>query len=402
MCAALLFGCQPRDPAAPPRSEAPPSSELLTAAPTAAPVTELPSERVTEPDATPRPRVGLGSVAVRLETLVELEEPIAMAVRQGDDTLYVAERVGRVRAVRNGRVRPRPILDITDRISVGGERGLLGVAFSRDGNVLYVSYTDVEGDSRVVAHRMRGGRAVDGGRRQLLAVAQPYANHNGGNVTLGPDGMLYVGLGDGGAGGDPQSNAQNPATLLGKLVRLDPRDGSAPPDNPFTDDPAYRPEIYAVGLRNPWRFSFDRKTGDLWIGDVGQDSIEEVNVVGPRRSAGANYGWDLFEGSQPFEGTTLPPRSVVPVIEYETGDVGCSVTGGYVYRGRAIPELRGAYVYSDYCSGWIRAVRVRNGKVVDTAELGESSEVASFGEDRDGELYVLSLDGVVQRIVPGE
>jgi glucose/arabinose dehydrogenase len=339
---------------------------------------------------------------VRLEPFVQLEEPIALATRRGDDTLYIAERVGRVRAVIDGQVGQRPVLDISDSITVGGEQGLLGVAFSLDGNVLYVSYTNIDGDSRVDAYPVRRGRAVPSRRRELLAVEQPYANHNGGNVLLGPDGMLYVGFGDGGAGGDPQGNAQNPQTLLGKLVRLDPRDGFAARGNPFVGDDDFRSEIFALGLRNPWRFSFDRTTGDLWIGDVGQDSVEEVDVVGRAHAAGANFGWDLYEGSQPFEGTTPPPHHVTPVIEYETGADGCAVTGGYVYRGTAIPALRGAYVYSDFCGGWIRAVRVHDGKVVQQVELAEASAVASFGEDADGELYVLSLDGPVYRIVAGE
>ena len=323
-----------------------------------------------------------------------------MAVRDGDDALYFAERTGFVRAVRDGEVAGEPVLDLSQEVSTGSEQGLLGMAFSPGGEELFVSYTNATGDSRLDAYPMRDGGVDLDGRRELLAVEQPYANHNGGNVVLGPDGMLYLGLGDGGAGGDPEGNAQNPRTLLGKMVRLDPATGDAPDDNPFLDSDDFAPEIFALGLRNPWRFSFDRATGDLWVADVGQDSIEEVNVTPAQRSAGRNYGWDLFEGSQPYEAEQPPDGAVMPLVEYPTGEQGCAVTGGYVYRGTAIRGLRGAYLYSDYCGGWLRAVRQAGGSVVDRADLGvQATEVSSFGEDADGELYVLSLGGQVWRVV---
>ena len=322
-----------------------------------------------------------------LEPVATLQSPIAMAMRPGDDALYIAERDGRIRALHGGDVDPDAVLDISGRVSTGGERGLLGFTFSANGDELFVSYTNVEGDSRVDAYPLRDGRAVVGERRELLAVDQPYPNHNGGNLIRGPDDALYLGLGDGGSGGDPDRTAQDPSTLLGKMVRIDPARSE--------------PEIYALGLRNPWRFSFDRKTDDLWVADVGQNSVEEVNVTRAGRSKGRNYGWSIFEASQPFNGTQEPPKVVRPVVEYPTGEDGCAVTGGYVYRGRAIPGLRGAYLYSDYCGGWIRAVRVRGGQIVDSADLGISGEgIASFGEDADGELYVLSLTGGVSKIVP--
>lgn len=343
----------------------------------------------------------LDEVAVALEPFVELREPVAMAVRAGDDALYFAERPGFVRVVRDGEVDADPILDISGEVSTGSEQGLLGLTFSEDGGELYVSYTNTDGDSRLDAYPMRGDRPVADQRRELLAVEQPYANHNGGNVVIGPDGMLYLGLGDGGSAGDPDGNAQNPETLLGKMVRLDPRTGDAPPDNPFLDADDFQPEIFALGLRNPWRFSFDRTTGDLWIGDVGQNTIEEVNVTPARDSAGRNFGWDLFEGSRPYEGGEAPQGAVLPVVEYPTGEQGCSVTGGFVYRGEAIAQLRGAYLYSDFCAGWIRALRYRGDEAADRADLGvQATEVASFGQDAAGELYVLSLGGQVWRIVP--
>ena len=340
---------------------------------------------------------------VRLQRVAELDEPIALAVRPSDQALYIAERGGRVIATNRADGDDRPLLDISGDISSGGERGLLGIAFASAGDELYVSYTNRNGDSRVDAYPMDGDRVDLDGRRELVAVEQPYANHNGGNIVIGPDEMLYLGLGDGGAAGDPHGNGQNPQTLLGKMIRIDPGDGSAPDDNPFVGRDGYAPEIYALGLRNPWRFSFDRRTGDLWVGDVGQNSIEEITVTPSDQSAGVNFGWNEFEGSQPYEGDGDIENGVLPMIEYPTGDQGCAVTGGYVYRGRAIPDLRGAYLYSDYCGGFVRAVRVDGPKITDEADLGlDVSEVASFGEDANGELYVLSLAGTVDKIVPRE
>jgi glucose/arabinose dehydrogenase len=251
-----------------------------------------------------------------------------------------------------------------------------------------------------MAYPMDSDQAQASSARELLAVAQPYANHNGGNLLLGPDEMLYFGLGDGGSANDPQDNAQDPGTVLGKLLRVDPADGSAPGDNPFVDSDDHAPEIFATGLRNPWRFSFDRNTDDLWIADVGQNSIEEINATPLSEAAGANYGWAIFEGSQPLKGDEQPADAIVPVEEYPTGD-GCAVTGGYVYRGSAIEGLAGAYLYGDFCAGFVRAIRVEDGEVVDRAQLDIGApELASFGQDNDGELYLLSLSGSVQRLVP--
>ncbi len=390
--AAALIACTPDAPVA--QDKASPPSVPATTEPSAAdsdPPREVRREQRRQP---------LRRVEVALQEVARLDAPIAMAVRPGDDALYIAERGGRIRALRDGAVTEAPLLDIAEQVSTGGERGLLGFTFSVDGDEVYVSYTDVDGNSRVDAYPLRDGRADVSARRELLAVDQPYPNHNGGNLLRGPDDMLYLGLGDGGSAGDPQRTAQDPATLLGKLVRIDPRDGSAPRDNPFVGRDGFRPEIYALGLRNPWRFSFDRDTGDVWLADVGQNSVEEVNVTPARRSAGRNYGWSIFEASQPFNGEQEPPGHVRPIVEYATGEEGCAVTGGYVYRGSAIPALRGAYLYSDFCSGFIRAVRVRRGQVVDSADLGlRREQVASFGEDADGELYVLSLSGTVDKLV---
>lgn len=358
--------------------------------PTAAPTT-APAEQTQPPatDASTEPTAELSQVAVALEPVAQLDAPTAMAVRSGDDRLYIAERGGVVRTIDGRQVGDQPVIDISDQVSTGGECGLLGLAFSADGDELYLSFTNEQGDSRVAAYEMDGDRAAADSARELLAVGQPFSNHNGGNLLRGPDDLLYLGLGDGGAANDPERNAQDPQTLLGKMVQLDP-EGDA------------EPEMFALGLRNPWRFSFDRETDDLWVADVGQDSIEEINVTAWDDAAGANYGWDIFEGSEPFEGDEPPDNAVMPVEEYPTGE-GCAVTGGYVYRGSAIDGLQGAYLYGDFCAGFVRAIRVEDDEVVDRAELDVSlDQLVSFGEDADGELYVLSLSGPVQRLVPAD
>ncbi|MGZ8637615.1 MAG: PQQ-dependent sugar dehydrogenase, partial [Actinomycetota bacterium] len=302
---------------------------------------------------------------------------------------------------------PQVVLDITDRVSLGSEQGLLGLAFSPDGRFLYVDITDVNGDTRILEFRVEDEGIDPSSERQVLRVEQPYSNHNGGNLAFGPDGYLYIALGDGGSAGDPEERAQSLSTLLGKLLRISPRpsDGEPygiPPDNPFVGRDGARPEVWAYGLRNPWRFSFDRATGDLWIGDVGQDSWEEIDV-GPAGSAGGlNYGWNLLEGTHPFEGSVLDAETVLPVFEYPHDGSVCTVTGGYVYRGEAIPELVGGYVFADFCGGRLEAFALRDGVARQHRELGPTLEsLGSFGEDAAGELYALSLSGAVYRLIAG-
>jgi glucose/arabinose dehydrogenase len=330
-----------------------------------------------------------------------LETPLALAVRSGDTSLYIAEQMGRVVAIRNGRVDPTPVLDISARIVSGGEQGLLGLAFSPNGQFLYVNFTDNAGDTNVEEYPFAGGR-VSGPPRRVLFVDQPFANHNGGNLVFGPDGYLYIGMGDGGSGGDPLRNGQSLSTLLGKMLRIDPRPSggaaySVPPDNPFVGRPGIRPEIWAYGLRNPWRYSFDRLTGDLWIGDVGQTSWEEIDFQPGGSAGGQNYGWSRMEGSHLFNGPALPDQAA-PIYEYSHNVGGCAVTGGYVYRGSAIPWLVGAYLFADYCRGQIMALR-RDGNGVSVRSPGiQSGALASFGQDQSGELYVLSLSGPVYRL----
>jgi glucose/arabinose dehydrogenase len=341
---------------------------------------------------------------LRLVRVATLEQPLGMVVRAGDPTLYVAQKTGQVIAIRRRGVDPRPVLDLSDEVSQGGEQGLLGLAFSSDGARLYTNHTDLNGDTRVTEWLMDGGYADRTSRREILAVEQPYSNHNGGNLVFGPDGYLYVGLGDGGSGNDPMGNAQSLGALLGKMLRIDPRPGDGRPyriprDNPFVGRTGARPEIWAFGLRNPWRYSFDRDTGDLWIGDVGQDSREEVDRQPARSRGGDNYGWDRLEGTLAVEGER-PSRAVPPVYEYGR-DQGGTVIGGYVYRGSRIPGLVGAYVFGDLFNSQLRALRM-TGAGVRVRNLGISvTNLVSFGEDNTGELYALSLSGPVFRIVPG-
>lgn len=351
--------------------------------------------------------VPLGEVSLRLSRVATFKQPLAMAVRSGDNAIYIAEQTGRVRALQAGKVNPGAVLDISGEITSDGEQGLLGLTFSPDGALLYVNFTDRRGDTHVVEYAMRGERADPASRRELLFVDQPYPNHNGGNLVFGPDGYLYIGLGDGGGGGDPKGNAQSLRTLLGKLLRIDPRPSAGlpytvPSDNPFVGRDDARPEIWAYGLRNPWRFSFDRATGDLWIGDVGQNDYEEIDYAPRASKGGENYGWDRLEGNERFEGSP-PANHVRPVFVYKNGDGNCAVTGGFVYRGSQIPSLRGAYVFGDFCAGKLRALRLGPSGVTEERSFDlQVEQLSSFGEDEAKELYALSLAGDIFSIGPEE
>jgi glucose/arabinose dehydrogenase len=344
-------------------------------------------------------------VRIALQTVANADSPTVLATRAGTTALYVGEKTGRVRVLDpvSGTL-SAAILDISGDLSTGGERGLLGLAFSPDGGRLYVSYTNAGGDSRLDEIAMNGDVPDLATRRTLLGVQQPAPNHNGGNILFGPDGMLWYGLGDGGGGGDPFANAQNVETLLGSMLRIDVNgrgagEYSIPPDNPFAAGGG-RPEIWLFGVRNPWRFSFDRATGDLWIGDVGQNAVEEIDVLrAPERGRGANLQWPLREGFRRYSGDA-PPGSVDPIHDYGRRDGSCSVTGGYVYRGQAIPALQGVYVFGDYCEGTVRGLFSTLVGVESRGLGARKGNLASFGEDSAGELYVLSLDGTISRIVP--
>lgn len=374
--------CEPAVPGAP----APPTL------PAPAPTPSDPASPTPDPAAA---RVRLARVAV-------LDQPLGMATRQGDEALYVAQKSGQVVALRAGRPATR-VLDLSGEVSDGSEQGLLGLAFSPDGGFLYVNYTDVNGDTRIHEFVMTD-RGVDrGSRREVLTVDQPYSNHNGGHLAFGPDGYLYVGLGDGGSGGDPEDNAQDLGTLLGKMLRIDPRPGAGrgyriPPDNPFIGRDGARPEIWALGLRNPWRYSFDAETGDLWIGDVGQSAREEIDVQAALSGGGENYGWDAFEGSLPFE-PPFPPDTIGPAHDYGRAR-GATVIGGYVYRGSAIPTLRGAYLFGDLFNPRIRML-LPSKRGFRHLKLGvRVDNLVSFGQDQEGELYLLSIAGPVYRLAP--
>jgi hypothetical protein len=270
----------------------------------------------------------------------------------------------------------------------------------------YVNYTDNTGDTRVERYRVSADpyRGDTTTAMLVLAIDQPFANHNGGHQVFGPDGMLWIGTGDGGSGGDPQRNGQNLTALLGKMLRINVDAGSPysiPPDNPFVGRTDARGEVWALGLRNPWRFAFDRVDDVLYIADVGQNQWEEVDAVS-RTTAGVNYGWNVMEASQCFGSATCSRAGLtLPVVEYGHSD-GCSITGGVVYRGQRIPGLVGHYFYSDYCSGWLRSFRYQAGQVSDRREwsVGPLGQVQSFGEDAAGELYILSRNGNVYRLVP--
>ena len=341
---------------------------------------------------------------LRLEPVVEdLEQPVLVThAGDGSGRLFVVEQTGRILIVDRGDLLENPFLDIRDGVGAGGERGLLGLAFHpayADNRRYFVHYTRAEDGASVVAE-FRVSRDPNRSRpagRALLTVEQPFANHNGGMIAFGPDGFLYIALGDGGSSGDPGNRAQDPDVLLGKILRIDVdgrRPYAIPEDNPFAAGGG-RPEIYALGLRNPWRFSFDRKKGRLFAGDVGQGRIEEIDVI--RR--GRNYGWRILEGSRCFE----PPEDCerrglkLPRTEYGHGGGRCSVTGGYVYRGREVPALKGTYVFGDYCSGEIFGLRKRNRSVLLDTDLS----ISSFGEDQASELHVVDHGGAVYRIGAG-
>ena len=380
--------------------------------------TTLPGEVVTT---TTIADVDLGALRLGLEEVAELDEPVALAARAGDPAVYIAEKGGRVRRIeittrRNGgqdfTLERTATMDISNEVINEGEQGLLGITFSTDGNRLYAAYTGEDAQQHLVEFTMNGEVVSNGSRRDLLTIPDFAANHNGGQLAFGPDGFLYWAMGDGGGGGDPQGTGQDPTDLLGSILRIDPdvapedRESvpyAIPDGNPFVTGGG-APEVWAYGLRNPWRFSFDRATGDLWIGDVGQNEVEEIDFVPATGGSGAgraaNFGWPELEGDRPFEGGTAPDGAVPPIFVYDRSAGGCSVTGGYVYRGLRVPALTGVYLFADYCEGRLRGITMRDGALADQRDLGiEILQPTSFGQDNEGEIYVLSQDGPVFRIV---
>jgi glucose/arabinose dehydrogenase len=346
-----------------------------------------------------------------LETVASgLNAPIFLTAPDGDSRLFIVEQGGQILVYDGGQI-SGTFLDISSKVGCCGERGLLSLAFHpqyASNGFFYVDYTDNAGDTKVERYTVSADPDVADAASafEILSVAQPYSNHNGGLILFGPDDMLYVGLGDGGSGNDPLDSGQDLSTLLGAILRLDVDGGTPygiPSDNPFVNQGAARPEIWLYGLRNPWRYSFDRGDGSLWIGDVGQGAWEEITTVAPG-AGGLNLGWKIMEGTHCRGGGTCDMTGLtVPQYDYANPDAGCSVIGGYVYRGNAIPDVRGHYFFSDLCAGGVRSYRLDNQSVVDLIDWDlPVSTPYSFGEDPDGELYVLTGNGEVLKIVSAD
>jgi glucose/arabinose dehydrogenase len=353
--------------------------------------------------------VAVSAQTVALQSVVPgLDRPVSIAHAR-DDRLFIVLQAGEIVIWNGTTLLPTAFLDIRDLVTSSGERGLLGLAFHPDytqNGFFYVNYTDNSGDTVVARYSVSASdpnRADRNSARTLLHIDQPYSNHNGGQLQFGPDGYLYIGMGDGGSGGDPENRAQNRTQLLGKMLRIDVDTGSPygiPATNPFVGQTGARPEIWALGLRNPWRFTFDRVTGDLWIADVGQGSIEEIDFQPASSRGGENYGWKIKEGSNCFVSNCSSQGLVDPVIEYGHTNGACSVTGGYVYRGTRTPRLTGTYIYGDYCSGVIwGATRNANGTFTSRVLVNSSLFISTFGEDVNGEVYVADHRGAVYRII---
>ncbi len=367
------------------------------------------------PNPNPVPNPGPDSIPAAFTLAVQvvisgLQNPVALAFPPGDARSFIVEQRGRIMILQNGQLLTTPFLDIQSRVRFGGEQGLLGLAFHPEyatNGWFYVNYTGSDGATRIERYSRSAANPNIGEPAsdfRLLTIAQPYSNHNGGMILFAPDGMLWIGMGDGGSGGDPHGNGQDQSALLGSMLRIDVGGSPyiVPPDNPYVGQSGARPEIWAKGLRNPWRFAIDRQSGLLYIADVGQGRQEEVSVV-PYTAAGLNYGWKITEGSECYGAASCDKQGLtVPLLTYEHSD-GCSITGGYSYRGQALPELRGRYFYSDYCSGWLRSFRYVNGIAEERRSwnVGSLGAVLSFGEDLAGELYILSGNGRLYKLVRG-
>jgi glucose/arabinose dehydrogenase len=381
---------------------------------TTAPATALPSGTIppapTDPPAADTSPPDLASLTIDLELVADgFEQPLyAISAGDGSGRLFIVEQPGRIFILRDGQRLEQPFLDIVDIVgSSGSEQGLLSVAFSpnynQDGQ-FFINYTDNDGDTVVARYQVSADPDVadPASAATVLTIDQPAGNHNGGLVVFGPDDYLYIGMGDGGQAGDPWGNAQNTDVLLGKLLRIDvlsERPYAIPPDNPLIDQPEARPEIWSWGLRNPWRFAFDPANDDLYIADVGQNRFEEIHYTPAADRGGNNYGWDIMEGAACFEPDDCDPDGLIlPVVVYSR-DMGCSITGGYVYRGTDFPQLDGIYFYGDYCSGRIWALRHSNGEWQNAQVQDTNLNITSFGTDAAGELYVTDRNGGVYRLV---
>jgi glucose/arabinose dehydrogenase len=360
---------------------------------------------------------GNGEGGVKLTQIGDFTEPVYVTQPAGEKrNLFVVDRPGQIRVVRDGKAVPRPFLDVSGEIAAStgaGEQGLLSMAFAPDyasSGLFYVYYTNPSGNLRIVEYQRSADdplRADPDSAREVLGIPHSeYENHNGGLLLFGPDGYLYAGIGDGGGGGDQDRRGQDLSTLLAKMLRIDPhpqggKPYSVPKDNPFVGQAGARPEIYEYGLRNPWRFSFDPANDALLIGDVGQDEFEEIDYLARSEQAGANLGWSAFEGNSRFNKDVQAPGAIPPIFTYSR-DQGCSISGGYVVRDKSLRSLYGRYIFGDFCAGDLRSLIPSASGARDEKELGESvSALSSFGEDSAGHLYATSLDGPVYRIDPG-
>ena len=393
-----MVACSNGQNTPPPSTPVPASATPALLTPTVAPDTSAPTE-VPSTDPPPSASTFPDPAGYDWQPVVtDLERPVDLQA-DGSARLFVIEKAGRIRILQDGQLQSEPFLDITDRVgSQGNEQGLLGLTFhpqySQNGR-FFVNYTDINGDTVIARFQVSGAPnlADPNSEAKLIGIDQPYANHNGGVLVFGPDGYLYAGLGDGGSQGDPQGNAQNTNSLLGKILRIDVNSGESytvPPDNPFGN------EVWAYGLRNPWRMTFDRSTGDLYIADVGQNVWEEINFLPAGSSGGANFGWDHREGAHEFEGRG-PQGMLDPVAEYSHQEGGCSVTGGYVYRG-AMPEWNGIYLYGDYCTGLIWGLIGGENGWQKQQLFDVDYTITSFGQDENGEIYLVSDSGGVYRL----
>ena len=396
----LVAGCS--DDASP-RSTASVSSTSAVTTVAENPAGSAPASTPTGPAVSVDPTV---DPTAALDVVAGIPLAIDLSWRPGDDTLYVATQDGTVLAVGDGG-QPRLVLDVTGQTAAAGERGLLGLAMDPKLALAYVNFTNRDGDTVVAEFAVGEDGTFDRrSQREVLTIDQPYANHNGGAIRFGPDGYLYIATGDGGSANDPARRALKLDDLLGKILRIDPhasgsRPYSVPADNPFAAGGG-RGEVWSYGLRNPWRFSFDRQTGDLWIADVGQNEIEEVDVAWAAAGGGrgSNFGWSAFEGTKRLNADQPTDGAIPPIYEYTHADGGCSISGGVRYRGTGIPALVGWYVFSDYCKSSIRALQIDGQAAGRVVELGDSSQVAGISEGPDGELYVLSLEDGLVMLVP--
>ena len=403
ICIGLSSACSER----PPSSTSMPQTKLKTETPVAIKDTPTQTATLEAPPAPTASSVHIPDAAGYTWEIISdhINAPTDIqSARDGSGRIFITERPGRIRIIKNNQLAENPFLDITNITgSKGAEQGLLGLAFHPNfsqNDYYYINYTDKNGNTHISRFTAFGDGTIDGSEKQILIVQQPFPNHNGGALAFGPDGYLYIGLGDGGSGGDPYGNAQSTNTMLGKILRIDVNSGdpySIPPDNPYTSENGGYPEIWAIGLRNPWRFSFDRQTGHLCLADVGQDQWEEVNFVPAGTLIKLNFGWNLMEASHPYNESN-EPELYSPVTEYQHGPE-CSITGGVVYSGPTMPEWQGVYFYGDFCSGKIWGLPTPPNGNPPSVLFQTNFRISTFGLDEDGEVLLADYSGAIYKLV---